>query len=657
MSPPVAQLRGAGAPEPPDGPSVRREAPPGVERATPRLNRHVHRAVEPPSGSRLSTSGPRLAAVTVRPAARGCHRPARGSRLSPSGPRLAAVNVRPVAVPEPDRAKLRRCEPCRSRAPPGGASAWTPPRPRRRHSPTRASPRGQPPGGAARHRRGQRDAPPGRAQRPGRRARGPRAAPRDLPPPRRAGRRAGAGGRDAGERPDAVADEAWASRTARRAAGRRRRASSRTSTASPAPPASRSCCSSGSPTRTRRRARSGTWSTTRRCRRRRATPRCGSLEAYHARPRPDRARRRDAWWSCCAPRRGPIPRRSPASCATSASTGATLLGDGAGRAPRPHAADPRRHRRGGARAPPAVRWRRRTAATAVAAGRGEAPDLTGLDAEPERFSSRLRVDAAPGPDRQEHARLAGPAVAALRARHPDAGRDPGRGAGPARPLGHHRALADRPVGAVRGRRSGSRSGAATRTRRRRRTRSTTTRSPTTWAARTPGRTCATGPGRAASGSRRTWCPTTWASTPAGSSSTRSGSCPSPSRPTPRYTFGGENLAEHDRVEVRLEDHYWDNSDAAVVLRAARPRIGRAALHLPRQRRHELPLERHRAAGLQPGGRPGAGDPGDPRGRPPVPGHPLRRRDGAGAAARPAAVVPGPRRGRRRRSRRAPSSGR
>ena len=35
-------------------------------------------------------------------------------------------------------------------------------------------------------------------------------------------------------------------------------------------------------------------------------------------------------------------------------------------------------------------------------------------------------------------------------------------------------------------------------------------------------------------------------------------------PYPGYTFHGENLAEHDRVEIRIEDHYWDNSDAAVV---------------------------------------------------------------------------------------------
>ena len=38
----------------------------------------------------------------------------------------------------------------------------------------------------------------------------------------------------------------------------------------------------------------------------------------------------------------------------------------------------------------------------------------------------------------------------------------------------------------------------------------------------------------------------------------------PEPPYPGYTFDGENLAEDERVEVRLEDHYWDNSDAAVV---------------------------------------------------------------------------------------------
>src|SRR4051794_24081103 len=38
----------------------------------------------------------------------------------------------------------------------------------------------------------------------------------------------------------------------------------------------------------------------------------------------------------------------------------------------------------------------------------------------------------------------------------------------------------------------------------------------------------------------------------------------PHPPYPGYTYAGENLADDDRVEIRLEDHYWDNSDAAVT---------------------------------------------------------------------------------------------
>ena len=38
----------------------------------------------------------------------------------------------------------------------------------------------------------------------------------------------------------------------------------------------------------------------------------------------------------------------------------------------------------------------------------------------------------------------------------------------------------------------------------------------------------------------------------------------PEPPYPGYTFQGENLTDHERVEIRIEDHYWDNSDAAVV---------------------------------------------------------------------------------------------
>jgi glycosidase len=38
----------------------------------------------------------------------------------------------------------------------------------------------------------------------------------------------------------------------------------------------------------------------------------------------------------------------------------------------------------------------------------------------------------------------------------------------------------------------------------------------------------------------------------------------PESPYPGYTFGGGDLADDDRVEIRIEDHYWDNTDAAVV---------------------------------------------------------------------------------------------
>jgi glycosidase len=35
-------------------------------------------------------------------------------------------------------------------------------------------------------------------------------------------------------------------------------------------------------------------------------------------------------------------------------------------------------------------------------------------------------------------------------------------------------------------------------------------------------------------------------------------------PYPAYRFEGKNLADDPRIEIRIEDHYWDDSDAAVV---------------------------------------------------------------------------------------------
>ena len=45
----------------------------------------------------------------------------------------------------------------------------------------------------------------------------------------------------------------------------------------------------------------------------------------------------------------------------------------------------------------------------------------------------------------------------------------------------------------------------------------------------------------------------------------------PEPPYPAYTFSGADLSSDDRVGVVLEDHYWDDSDAAVVFK----RIDRA----------------------------------------------------------------------------------
>ena len=259
---------------------------------------------------------------------------------------------------------------------------------------------------------------------------------------------------------------------------------------------------------------------------------------------------------------------------------------------------------------------------------------------------RLGLDAARGADGEEHVRLAGPAVAHATAA--TSGRStpcPTRSWTVSR-LGRHRPVADRAVGAQRRRRSGSSACAATPTRSPRPTRSTTTGSPTTSAARRPMRTCATAPGRAASGWPATWCPTTWASTRAGSSSIPTGSCRCPSRPTRPTPSAGPTCRPMSGVGIVLEDHYWDDTDAAVVFKRVDRCERRRALHLPRQRRHQLPVERHGPARLPERRGPRAGHPDDPRRRAALPGHPLRRRDGPRQAAHPAAVVA--RAGRRRR---------
>ena len=71
----------------------------------------------------------------------------------------------------------------------------------------------------------------------------------------------------------------------------------------------------------------------------------------------------------------------------------------------------------------------------------------------------------------------------------------------------------------------------------------------------------------------------------------------PDPPYPAYSFAGPNLSNDERVGIYLEDHYYDSSDAAVVFKRQDRWSGAGALHLPRQRRHLVPVERHGAARL------------------------------------------------------------
>ena len=165
-------------------------------------------------------------------------------------------------------------------------------------------------------------------------------------------------------------------------------------------------------------------------------------------------------------------------------------------------------------------------------------------------------------------------------------------------LGRHRPLADRPVGALAGVASGSSGCAATPTRSPRPTRSTTTGSPTTSAARRPTRTCATGPGRAGIRLASDMVPNHMGIDSRWVIEHPDWFLSLPEPPYPGLPFNGaEPVADDPRVGIVLEDHYWDDSDAAVVFKRLRPRDRRRALRLPRQRRHELPVERHGPARL------------------------------------------------------------
>ena len=59
----------------------------------------------------------------------------------------------------------------------------------------------------------------------------------------------------------------------------------------------------------------------------------------------------------------------------------------------------------------------------------------------------------------------------------------------------------------------------------------------------------------------------------------------PESPFPAYSFNGPDLSDDERVGIRIEDHYYDASDAAVVFQRLDRGDRRRPLRLPRQRRH------------------------------------------------------------------------
>ena len=283
---------------------------------------------------------------------------------------------------------------------------------------------------------------------------------------------------------------------------------------------------------------------------------------------------------------------------------------------------------------------------------GPPPSFTGAGEEPEAFSS----DSAWMPRLVLIAKSTyvwlDQLSRALRSRHPDARCDPRRGAGPARALGHHRAVADRPVGAL-GRVGADQADARQPGRGRLApTRSTTTGSPTTSAARRAyanlrDRAWARGirlasdmvPNHMGIDSRWVIEHPEWFL-----------SLPEP--PYPAYTYTGAGPLAGRARRDRPRGPLLERLGCRRHVQALRPLGRRRPLHLPRQRRHELPVERHRPARLPQGRGARAGHPDHPRGRPALPGHPVRRRDGARQEAHPATLVAAARR-RRTASRRAP----
>ena len=98
-------------------------------------------------------------------------------------------------------------------------------------------------------------------------------------------------------------------------------------------------------------------------------------------------------------------------------------------------------------------------------------------------------------------------------------------------------------------------------------------------------------------------------------------------PFPGYRSVGPDLAEDARVGIRLEDGYWDKTDAGVVFGHHDKWTGDDAESITATTARAS-LERHRAARLPEWPTSPRGDRDDPRRRAASSGDPLRRRDGA-----------------------------
>ena len=86
-------------------------------------------------------------------------------------------------------------------------------------------------------------------------------------------------------------------------------------------------------------------------------------------------------------------------------------------------------------------------------------------------------------------------------------------------------------------------------------------------------------------------------------------------PFPAYAFDGPDLSWDDRVGIQIEDRYYDRTDAAVVFKRFDKWTGDVTIHLSRQRRHELAVERHRPVGFPQARSARGGDPDDSARRP------------------------------------------